>query len=243
MGMDLYRTKDRAYFRWSIVKRVLVAMGYEPTYGNFRLWDPILDWRATAKLMDKPPVRTALCHILDGSGKVVRHLGEPVVVARDIEADNEVEAAAILRRSSHVFVRWWPPESTKPGVYDGDDQREIHDAADSKRNMECHSKTPICHGNDGALSGHIRREGPETLPSAARWLRKKLLPGCRLEKTLKEEAKSDGISLKELYEAKGALSVKSEWCGYGADHKEIKHEDGSVTTKMLPDMKFWSLSE
>ncbi|TKJ38950.1 MAG: hypothetical protein CEE38_04440 [Planctomycetes bacterium B3_Pla] len=94
-----------------IVRRVLAAMGYEPTYGNFRLWDPLLDWRATTKLMDQRPARTALCHILDGNGEIVRDQGRPVVVARDIEASSEAEAVGILSRSSHAFVRWWPSDS------------------------------------------------------------------------------------------------------------------------------------
>jgi hypothetical protein len=53
--------------RRQIVRRVLKAMGYDkPTYADFRLWDPLIDWRATAKLMDQSPTtRTALCHTLD----------------------------------------------------------------------------------------------------------------------------------------------------------------------------------
>ncbi|MBL7186845.1 MAG: hypothetical protein ISS70_11020 [Phycisphaerae bacterium] len=101
------KEKDR-----EIVRRVLTAMGYEPTDGNFRLWDPILDWCATAKLMDHP-IRTAMCHILDGDGKTVLDNGRPVVVARDVEADTEAEAAEILSRSSHVFVEWWPSDVPK----------------------------------------------------------------------------------------------------------------------------------
>jgi hypothetical protein len=48
----MVETSEKAEEYRTIVRRVLTAMGYEPTNGNFRLWDPLLDWRATAKLMD-----------------------------------------------------------------------------------------------------------------------------------------------------------------------------------------------
>ena len=91
----------------AIVRRVLTAMGYEPTNGNFRLWDPLLDWSATAKLMDRPPTRTALCHVLDQCGQIVKCEGRPVVVAEEIVACSESQAAKILKKQSKVFVKWW----------------------------------------------------------------------------------------------------------------------------------------
>ena len=81
----MVRSKQAKQHR-QIVRRVLKAMGYEePTYGDFRLWDPILDWRRTARLMDQRPVRTALCHVLDRAGRIVRYEGKPVVVAVDVD--------------------------------------------------------------------------------------------------------------------------------------------------------------
>jgi len=95
-----------------IVRRVLKLMGYDkPTYGDFRLWDGLIDWRATAELLDKPPINTALCHTLDKCGKVVESKGKPVVVAMDVMAKTEEEAAKILSKSSHVFLSWWPSDS------------------------------------------------------------------------------------------------------------------------------------
>jgi hypothetical protein len=214
-------------------------MGYKkPTYGDFRLWDPLIDWRETAKLLEQPPTRVALCHILDGAGKVIRRDGKPVVVARNVKANNEVEATEILRRSSLVFVKWWLPDASRPGLHDGDHQRENHETTDGNRRMEkneCHPKTAKCQWNDRDLSGHIRHDGYETLPRAVRWLRKKLLPGCRLQKTLVAEAKSDGISLRQLHEAKEALYVRVEPCGYGADI--------APNGRKKRDMVFWSLPE
>ena len=110
------------------------TMGYEPTYGNFRLWDPILDWRATARLLSQAPTKTALCHILDGSGTIVRRHGKPVVVARDVEAGTEAHAAEILGHSSYAFVKWWPSNSPNwPGAGAGDNQRKTHNSAESKQ--------------------------------------------------------------------------------------------------------------
>ena len=103
----MVKTSEQAEEYRAIVRRVLTAMGYEPTYRNFRLWDPLLDWRATAKLMDQPPTRTALCHILDGSGNIIACDGRPVVVARDVDIGTEAAVAEILSRSSHLFVKWW----------------------------------------------------------------------------------------------------------------------------------------
>jgi len=97
---------------WQIVRCVLMAMGYEePTYCDFRLWDDLIDWRATAKLLDQPPVNTALCHIIDKRGDIVISEGEPVVVARDVVADTEAEVAEILAKESLNFIRWWPSDS------------------------------------------------------------------------------------------------------------------------------------
>ncbi|MCP4257851.1 MAG: hypothetical protein GY774_10035 [Planctomycetes bacterium] len=116
-----------------IVQRVLKAMGYEkPTYGDFRLWDGLIDWRMTANLMNRPPIRTALCHILDRYGNVVKANGKPVVVARNIEAGNESEAVEILKKSSHIFLRWWPSDSPKRSDA-GENQQEGHNKTESEQ--------------------------------------------------------------------------------------------------------------
>ena len=103
----MVETSEKAEEYRAIVRRVLTAMGYEPTNGNFRLWDPLLDWHATAKLMDLPPTRMALCHVIDQRGKSVRCEGRSVVVAEEIVACSESEAVEILARQSKVFVKWW----------------------------------------------------------------------------------------------------------------------------------------
>jgi hypothetical protein len=103
----MVETSEKAEECRAIVRRVLTALGYESTYRNFRLWDPLLDWHATAKLMDRPPTRTVLCHVLDQRGQIVKCEGRPVVVAEEIVACSETEAAKILKKQSKVFVRWW----------------------------------------------------------------------------------------------------------------------------------------
>jgi hypothetical protein len=103
----MVETSEKAEEYCAIVRRVLTAMGYEPTYRNSRLWDPLLDWRATAKLMDRPLTRTALCHVLDQRGQIVKCEGRPVVVAEEIVACSESEAVDILARQSKVFMNWW----------------------------------------------------------------------------------------------------------------------------------------
>jgi len=118
-----------------MVRRVLTALGYEPTCGNFRLLNPLIDWRAAAKLMDQPPIRIALCHILDGNGKTVRCQGRPVVVARTIKANTESEAKKNLSRSSHVFVKWWDSDVPgKPGA--GHDNEENHSSGERQEQAE-----------------------------------------------------------------------------------------------------------
>ena len=103
----MLRTSEKVEECRAIVRRVLTAMGYEPIYRNFRLWDPLLDWSATAKLMDRPPTRMALCHVLDQRGQIVKCEGRPVVVAEEIVACSESKAVEILARQSKVFVKWW----------------------------------------------------------------------------------------------------------------------------------------
>ena len=103
----MLKTSEKAEEYRATVRRVLTAMGYEPTYRNFRLWDPLLDWSATAKLMDRPPTRTALCHVLDQRRQIVRCEGRPVMVAEEIVACSESKAVESLARQSKVFVRWW----------------------------------------------------------------------------------------------------------------------------------------
>lgn len=107
-------SKNAEQYR-QIVRRVLTAMGCEPTYGNFRLWDPLLDWRATARLMDRPPTRTALCHVLDQRGQIVKCEGRPVVVAEEIVACSESEVTEILRKRSKVFLKYWPCREERQG--------------------------------------------------------------------------------------------------------------------------------
>jgi len=53
------------------------------------------------------PTRVALCHVLDGQGQEVTVKGRLVLVAREIAACNESEAAEILAKESKVFVKWW----------------------------------------------------------------------------------------------------------------------------------------
>ena len=103
----MVETSEKAEKCRAIVRRVLTAMGYEPTNGNFRLWDPLLDWSATAKLMDRSPTRTALCHVLGQRRQIVKCEGRPVVVAEEIVACSESEAVELLKKQSKLFVKWW----------------------------------------------------------------------------------------------------------------------------------------
>ena len=130
---DSPTSEGQAAARKDDVRRVLEWLGREPTSDNFKLLDPIMDWATTAKSINCP-TRTALCHIIDGCGRVVTDRGKPVVVARDVETSTEAEAAEILSRSSHVFVRWWPSDAPNgPGAGADDKQYETHDNAQSKQ--------------------------------------------------------------------------------------------------------------
>lgn len=88
------------------VRQVLEYLGEEPTYGNFRKYDGIIDWEAFAENINHP-TRIALCYILDGQGQEITLKSGPVVVAREIAACSESEAAEILAKESKVFVKWW----------------------------------------------------------------------------------------------------------------------------------------
>ncbi len=88
------------------VRRVLVDIGEEPNYGNFRKYDGLIDWEVYANNLDHP-TRTALCNILDGQGQKVMVDGIPVHVAEDIPVCSEIEAAELLAKESKAFVKWW----------------------------------------------------------------------------------------------------------------------------------------
>jgi hypothetical protein len=88
------------------VRRVLEHLGKKPTYGNFRKYDGVIDWEAFAEYIGHP-TRVALCHVLDGQGQKVMVKGRPVVLAREIAACSESEAAEILGKESKLFVKWW----------------------------------------------------------------------------------------------------------------------------------------
>ena len=87
------------------VRQVLEYIGEEPVFRNFRKYDGIIDWEAFAENINHP-TRVALCHVLDGQGQKVKVEGKPVVVAWEIAACSESEAAEILTKESKVFVRW-----------------------------------------------------------------------------------------------------------------------------------------
>jgi len=88
------------------VRQVIEYLGEEPSFENFIKYDRIVDWEAFAESMNHP-TRVALCHVLDSQGQEVTLGGTPVVVAREIAACSESEAAEILLRESKVFVKWW----------------------------------------------------------------------------------------------------------------------------------------
>ena len=75
-------------------------------HGNFRQWDRFIDWTALARSIDHPG-KTAICHVLDGNGEIVKIQGRSVTVAREIVACSESEAAEILAKESKTFVKWW----------------------------------------------------------------------------------------------------------------------------------------
>ena len=88
------------------VRQVLEYIGEEPSFENFRKYDGIIDWEAFTENINHP-TRVALCHVLDGRGQEVTVKGMPIVVAREIAACSESEAAEILAKESKVFVKWW----------------------------------------------------------------------------------------------------------------------------------------
>jgi len=146
---------EKEHFR-QIVRRVLKAMDYwEPTYGDFRLWDGLIDWRETAELMEKKQSNTALCHILDKHGKIVKCEGKPVVVARDIEASTGAEAAEILSQSSHVFLRWWPSDSPKRPDAD-DNQRKTQNNTENEQGTSKDYRTRAIAATRGFFAGRKR---------------------------------------------------------------------------------------
>ena len=98
------RFRDPAFRQ--AVRQVLEYLGEEPIFGNFKKYDRLVDWKAFAHSINHP-MRVALCHVLDGQGKKVTLEGKPVVVAREIAACNESEAAETLAKESKVFVKWW----------------------------------------------------------------------------------------------------------------------------------------
>ena len=99
------RRFESELFRRS-VRRVLQDIGEEPTFGNFKKYDKVIDWEQYAKNLDSP-TKIALCHILDGQGLKVCIDGIPVQVAQEIPACSEPEATRILKKQSKVFVSWW----------------------------------------------------------------------------------------------------------------------------------------
>lgn len=88
------------------VRKCLEHIGEVSNHGNFRKWDGLIDWLALARFIDRP-TRLALHHTLDRSGTVIEIIGRPVVLAEEIVACSESEAAKILKKESKVFIRWW----------------------------------------------------------------------------------------------------------------------------------------
>jgi hypothetical protein len=88
------------------VRQVLEYIAEEPSFENFRKYDGTIDWEAFAENINHP-TRVALCHVLDGQGQEVTVEGTPVVVAKEIAACSESEAAEILAKETKVFVKWW----------------------------------------------------------------------------------------------------------------------------------------
>lgn len=88
------------------VRKVLIFLGLEPNYGNFRTYDSIIDWKAFAGWIDHP-TRTAIYQMKDRRGRLCCIGGVPVQIAEDIEACTEDQARLMLAKDNKVFVKWW----------------------------------------------------------------------------------------------------------------------------------------
>ena len=85
------------------VGAVLDHLGLKRTRANFDHFDKYIDWEAVDEDIRRPK-KDAVCHVLDGSGKVILRKGKPVEVIEEVYIDNYEE---ILRARSKEFVRWW----------------------------------------------------------------------------------------------------------------------------------------
>jgi hypothetical protein len=160
-----------------------------------------MNWSATARSIDHP-IRTALCHILDGYGRIVTNQGKPVVVAREVSANTAGKAAEILSKSSLVFVKWWPWDAPT-GTQDGG--IEFENKTDDDVDV-----APKRDANDQATT---------EVGKAVKWLREKLAQGERLSSTLIKEANEEGLSREVLLRAKNKLHVRVTEAGFGTKNR------------------------
>lgn len=62
-----------------------------------------VDWEALGKSIERPS-RTAVCHILDGDGKIVISQGRPARVHVEVPVSNVKEE---LKKRSLRFIGWY----------------------------------------------------------------------------------------------------------------------------------------
>lgn len=87
-------------------QKVLNHLSLEPNYGNYRLYDPIMDWRSLTRSIDHF-TRIALCNVIDNYRRKVVKDGQLVQVAIEIADCGDSQAAEILAKKSYEFVKWW----------------------------------------------------------------------------------------------------------------------------------------
>ena len=85
------------------VGAVLDYLGLKRTKANFDHFNPYVDWQAVEENIRKPK-KLAVCHLLDGNGKVVNRCGVPLVVFEEVLVEGHEQ---ILLDRSKKFIRWW----------------------------------------------------------------------------------------------------------------------------------------
>jgi len=65
--------------------------------------DPFVDFKALAKSIEDP-TKVAVCHILDGDGKIVVNYGKPVRVHVEVPIKNALKE---LAKMSLRWIKWF----------------------------------------------------------------------------------------------------------------------------------------
>ena len=82
------------------VRSVLNSMGYESNFGNFKMWDPFINW---GEVVSNRDAHRAYCHLVDDMGEV---LYETSVLVK-VRAGCRAEALKKIDKKQYSFVKWW----------------------------------------------------------------------------------------------------------------------------------------